>query len=313
MPEQPQEHTPEFMLRLRLDLLFSKYIDTEPSEALETIGSYYEYLAEHIDYQRYTIEIEKPLLEPFEAVSLVLREQLQVYPEAIKRQVDEVFQEAKLLKTFGLLASLGTKQIRRLRLRKGIFKYVNAIVNFLSVSLAPSTDFGISQELLLETKLALNRISQILKYAATLEVISYEQVFDDIRDHYDPTLLNKNKLLALINLLHIEVSQFENGAVQQLILAKLQRIEEEIRKPKPKWGIIITWCFVLFSFLADLKAISPSVYDRAYNILGNMVSVLHTEGCVSSTNKPQLPLGETRAPAILESADITPKRKDKEE
>ena len=112
-----------------------------------------------------------------------------------------------------------------------------------------------------------------------------------MKDHYDPDLISRNKLLALFHILQVEVAELPEGSTKKILLTKLEAIEAELRKPKIKWGTIIMSFFVLFGFLADLKTLSPATYDKSYRVISEIISVMHMEGSVSASKHsvPKLP------------------------
>ena len=81
---------------------------------------------------------------------------------------------------------------------------------------------------------------------------------------------------------------------------RVDRIEEELRRPKPRWGRIIAAVFIVFGFLADLKTLKPTVYDSVYRTAHAIVQMLHVEGSVEhQQRKPLLPMGDETPPAVL--------------
>src|ERR1035437_4233583 len=94
--------------------------------------------------------------------------------------------------------------------------------------------FSLSLENLFKAKLALSRLAQIVKYASTIEVVDNDAGFYDLKDHYDPDLIQKAKVVALVNLVRIQVDTLPDKDVARRIIDRIDRIEKEVRKPKPK-------------------------------------------------------------------------------
>ena len=119
MTDQPQDDDDrdktETTLQNAVDLLFSRYIQIENADALRTISKYFSHLANSIDERRYRVLCSQGLLESFEAISLVLKDRLEHYPESIRHQIEEIFKEAKLLQTFALLSNLPPEDLWRIR------------------------------------------------------------------------------------------------------------------------------------------------------------------------------------------------------
>ena len=198
MTDQEKKQAEEDYLKIRVESLFSKYYEREASEEFEIISKYFGYLAEQIDARRLFINGSKDLLTSFESVLLVVQERLMLYPESIRKQVDTILKESDLGTTLATVINLPEEELRISRLiqRYGFFGKITISVLGLSMQV-PERGFGISRENLFKSKLALSRLSQILKYAATIEVVDHDAGFYDLKDHYDPDLIQKAKVIAL--------------------------------------------------------------------------------------------------------------------
>ena len=103
--------------------------------------------------------------------------------------------------------------------------------------------------------MALIRLSQVLEFAASIEVADYDETFGDFKDNFDPNIIDKTKLLTLINYLHVQANSISDEAVKAQLTKKIADLETEIRKPMVRWGFVITGFFILLVF---------SLISRAY-------------------------------------------------
>lgn len=205
--EEKKELSPEELLKIKIDLLFSDYIEHEPSEDLRTISEYFELLAECINVEAGDCTIAPDFLRHFEAVSLLLRDRLRLYPPTIPKQV-EVILDKNVERVFAILSTFSRREVRRmLRL-----SFIEAFTRGFSFGTSRG-DERLTRTNLFDAKIALNRLSQILRYASSIQLLDYDIDVEQLSDHYDPRLLDKPKLLALINLLKVQVGSVADASV----------------------------------------------------------------------------------------------------
>jgi hypothetical protein len=267
----------------RIEELFSRYSEIDSSQEILLIGEYFDFLAESINQDRFTIEVDHRLLDVFESVVLLLKDRLILYPDSITKQIDRIFEELKLFETIGVLS---------LQPFSGLYRDTSkSHSSFSLISLADSMalanvirrkskQYGISEKALIDVRIGLKRISQILKYASILEMVDYDGDLHDFGDHFNPNLVNKTKVITVINLLRLQAQHFQDPDIRRRIEKKLDRLEKEIRKPKPKWGRIIAGFFILLGFFADLKTLKPEIYDQPYKMASKIVSIIFDESQV---------------------------------
>ena len=87
--------------------------------------------------------------------------------------------------------------------------------------------------------------------------------------------------MAFINLLRVEINQHPESVEKNTIIERLESVERELRKPKVRWGIVITGFFMLFGFLADLKTLNSETYAHAYKIVNTILETMHCDGRVN--------------------------------
>ena len=76
-----------------------------------------------------------------------------------------------------------------------------------------------------------------------------------------------------MNLLRVQINEHPVSEEKKIILEKLENIETELRRPKARWGIIITGFFILLGFIADLKTIKPDIYKEPYTIVQKVLAI----------------------------------------
>ncbi len=297
MSETERKYDAESHLKTRISLLFPKYTEHNPSDDLEVISDYFKYLAEHINHRRLRVDGAEELVSTFESVFLLLEQHLLLYPETIRKQVTEILAESKVSGTLAIIVNVPSEEIFGARLVEQFGVILGRLLSafiFMGRSLDLSTDnYGLTQKNLFKAKLALSRLSQILKYAATIKLVDYDVAFHDLKDHYDPDLIQKSKLIALVNILRVQVDILPDKEIAGRIITRLERLEEEIRKPSPRWGVIIAGALALLGFLADLKQLDPEIYTNSYQRASQIVAVLFQDGSVSATkaDNPLLAFG----------------------
>lgn len=200
--ENESQNNEESTLKTSVSLLFAKYIDHDPDYEFRVLENYYKYLADRIDPNRIIINADAELLEAFESVSLLLRERLILLPNAVKYQIDTIFEQENLLQTFSILSNIPKHELLRIRLNHStLFDLFYLVLKPLKSFAFLSRNYGLTPTKLFNIKIGLKRISQIIKYISIIDTIDYDTVFNEFRDHYNPDFVNRNKLNALINIL----------------------------------------------------------------------------------------------------------------
>jgi hypothetical protein len=293
-----QDSKSGLLIKSRVDNLFSRYVTTDPVQELETVSDYFKYIAQRIEHRSLQILAERDLISAFESVSLLLQERLRFYPDSIRMQVDEIIKSSRLGHIMATMANIPLselKQIQRYQRYGFLMIAMDWLENIFIKSYRRREDieeFGISVDSLFQAKMALSRLSQIVKYALTSEKNAYDEDFFDLKDHYDPNLVQKPKVIALINILRISIENVSNKSTGKLILERIAHLENEIKKPKPRWGMILAGSLALLGFLADLKTVDPSAYTESYNIISSIVISLYQDGSVIAAKSKTLFLSE---------------------
>ncbi len=278
----------ESWIKMTLDSLFRSSPDEDLNAKIGNVSDYFSYLADNIDYEQLNIEVRKDLIDCFESVYLWLREKLQLYPDSIREQVDGILSGRAMCELFALMSNLSEEHLLRLRRRqrRGPVQIVRSGYSLFGLRLNlqhEKEDEYISGKKLLEAKVALRRAAQLLKFASSQSLLDYDSSFQEFKQHYDPNLINKHKLLTLINYLRVQVGEIPEDGYREVIFKRLNNLEAELRRPGVRWGVVITGFFVLFGFLADLKTLAPDVYSKSFETVRSIISVLHDDALVAKT------------------------------
>lgn len=293
--------TDEERQRLHLDLLFSRYIERDPADDLHSIAEYLEYVAQRISYERLAIEVPPDFLSRFESACLLLRDRLRLYPDSIGVQVTEILKDSRLERIFAVFATLSERDLRRLQ-RQSLAWGLLAVLPYARLARLSKADDDLlpTRRSLFNAKIALTRLAQIVRYASSIELLDYDSGTEELKDHYDPALVDKAKILALINVLRVQANSVADSDIRQRLLERLDRLDEEVRRQKPRWGRIVASIFILFGFLADLKTVNPTAYESLYRTAQAMVEILHVEGSVEHhRRRPVLPAPDDSPVGIL--------------
>ncbi|MHB1095626.1 MAG: hypothetical protein ACYC3F_05595 [Gemmatimonadaceae bacterium] len=218
---------------------------------------------------------------------LWLSDRLLLYPDSVREQVRNLVAEMKLCEQFAVFATLADDAATAAPEREKSFgsilatMFANAASMSLKKSVADTAESPLpNSKRLFNTRIALRRLGQILRYAASLDAPGYDETLADVRDNYDPNLVDKNKLGVLINLLRLQLGGIEDPGQRQRLLHAVDRVDAEIRRSKVRWTAVITGCFVLLGVLADLKSLWPHVYDQPLRTVESIIAVLHEDAQV---------------------------------
>ncbi len=288
--EPDKKDDPQDTLKMRIDWLFASYIQHDISDELKDIAKYFSFIAENIDPRNFTVEVRSDLIQCFESVYLLLLDKIRIYPDTIQNQIMNITKENHICDIMAIAGSLDRKDISQIKFTN-TFQPLVSFLPFWGKKFGISIDndkyIDITRKSLFNLKVSLNRLSSILTYAASIKLIDYDDSFYKFKENYDPDLIDKSKLLAYINILRVQINNTLDSKEKDLILDKLENIETELRRPKARWGIIITGFFILFGFLADIKTIHPDIYQESYAIVQKIIVTIHNDGIVS-TKAPQL-------------------------
>ena len=292
------------MLKFQITDLFSCHGDSSLSDQISQVSKYYAYMADALNYQRVNINADPELIQQFESVSLWLQDKLVVYPDSIRQQISTILEENSLCDLFAILSVLSPKEIADVHIGRLVFSAFD-IFPFWKTP-RPRGVKQLTRPKVLEAKLALTRLSQILQFAASIEVVDYDDTFGDFKENFDPNIVDKTKLLTLVTYLHVQANSISDEAVRTRLTRKLADLEAEIRKPTVRWGVVITGFFILLGVFADLKTMHPTIYDQPLRTVTSILSVLHDDSLVNSEHKHLLSEGDPLANEDSGESGTTP-------
>lgn len=248
------------------------------------VSNYYEYMSMSIISNEILIDCDRELLCSFEAIYLWLIEQLGHLPDHLKNQVEGIFKEVKLCELFAILASLSEKEIYTIKRRRKLNNSFGIFYSLLNIKISSENEDAqlISTTHLINAKISLTRLSQIVKFSASKFDDDFQTIdeFKEFSNRYNPNIINKAKIVALVNILKSQFQEIEENDDIKLILKKLDLVEKEIIKGRPHWGFIFSTIFVIFGFTADLRTLSPNVYTETYQTVEAIFFNLHEDGQV---------------------------------
>jgi hypothetical protein len=139
----------------------------------------------------------------------------------------------------------------------------------------------------------------MLRYASSLDTGASDDVAGNLEDHYNPGLIDRHRLLALLNLLRSELNGLPPTSPARRLLPKIDAIEIDLRRNRVKWGRVIAGAFVVFSFLADLHELAPDAYGQAFRVAQALIATLQTASPERLPRFPEAPLASVPPDAIL--------------
>lgn len=290
--ESEKKATQDEKIKKQIDWLFVRYIEHEPADSLKAIAEYLDYLSDRIGYSEIAIDAPADLILAFESISLLLEELITSYPAAIKKQSDHLFQDRGLRTTLATLGNLNRDDLWHMRLVSR-YRRQPAILRFflwplLQLFFQAPAGLGLTSRTLFDAKTDLLRASQIVKYASTIDNYGSEASFQDFKDQYNPDLIDKNKVLATVNILKIKIASLPDDTIRQRLETNVEEIDKEIRRHRPRWGKIIMGFFFILSVVANLKTLEPNIYQETYDTINIALEVIHRDGQVDIERSPLL-------------------------
>jgi|GEM_PF-2556960 len=273
-------------LKFYIDVIIRDGGTDDPKQDMINLADYYQYLSERIIPEEYAVDVNENFLLSFESLYLWLQEKLTLLPPNIKNQIEEIFTEKNLCEIFAILSSVSAKDIRRFNRIKSYGVLASVFTSRLDIKINTQQAELVSSRNILDTKVALTRLAQVVRFSASKvsDVSLGSANFEEFKSSYNPDLINKAKVSALVSILKSQITDLPQDKNTELLIEKLDEIETEVKKPKPHWGLIFSTLFVVFGFTADLKTLNPDVYEKPLQTIENILLTVHEEGKVE-TNK----------------------------
>ena len=98
----------------------------------------------------------------------------------------EIVDRNSLCDLFAILSALSAKELAALRQRSLAFSVLDMFPSFGRRSSWSDDLKQLTMPQVLRAKMALKRLSQILQFAASIEVVDYDNTFFEFKDNYDP-------------------------------------------------------------------------------------------------------------------------------
>lgn len=290
-------------LRTRLNLLFSQYSEADIQFEISVCADFFAYLGSEVVSREGLFHIPHDILSSFESVYLLLCDRLVLYPDSILKQVQDIANKRDLCGQFAQIAALWHPDNHILYRSSSVIHELFRALRMFSIpfirddALPGDPRDCLRRENLFAIRTDILRITQILRYAASLRLPGTDG--RDFREHYDPDLVDKFKILALVNLLRSDIDTIEDGQKKQLLQERLAELEVELRKPRSiRWGFVLTTLFILLGCLADLKTLKPDIYDRPHALTHKIIETIYAEGQVHRKDVPSLTLGNCLPPLL---------------
>jgi hypothetical protein len=279
------------ILKYYIDSIIRDGGTEDPKQDMIMLADYYQYLSDNVIPSEYAINVKEDFLLCFESLYLWLHEKLTLLSPSIKSQIEDIFTSKNLCEIFAILSSISPIDIKRFNRNKSFGVFGSVLSPKFDLSINEQQAELISARNILDTKVALTRLAQVVRFSASKvnDISLGSASFEEFKSSYDPDLINKVKVSALVGILKSQLSGLPQDKNTELLLEKLDEIETEIKKSKPHWGVIFSTLFVIFGFTADLKTLSPDVYTKPLQTIENILFTVHEEGKVEK-NKALLKL-----------------------
>ncbi|MFT6908738.1 MAG: hypothetical protein ACJAS1_005442 [Oleiphilaceae bacterium] len=293
------------MLKHYIDIIIRDGGSGDPKHDMMMLADYYQLLSDKVIPSEFYIDVKEEFLLCFESLYLWLHEKLTLLSPSIKTQIEDIFTSKNLCEIFAILSSISPRDIRRFNRNKSFGVFGSILSSKVGVNINDHQAELISSRNILDTKVALTRLAQVVRFSASkVNDISFgSSNFDEFKSSYDPDLINKAKMSALVGILKSQITDLPQDKNTELLLEKLEEIESEVKKNKPHWGLIFSTIFVIFGFTADLKTLSPDVYTKPLQTIENILFTAHEEGKVEQNKSSLKLLGEKPSEPFSPSND----------
>ncbi|WP_440877484.1 hypothetical protein [Thalassotalea sp. PLHSN55] len=279
------------VLKYDIDAIIRNGSTGDSKNDMIVLADYYQYLSDKIMPYNFSIDAPEEFLLCFESLYLWLHEKLTLLSPSIKTQIEDIFTNKNLCEIFAILSSISPKDIYRFNRSKSFGVFGSIFAPKLDIKFNDQQAELVSSRNILDTKVALTRLAQVVRFSASkISDVSFgSSSFEEFKSSYDPDLINKAKMSALVGILKSQISDLPQDQNTSLLLEKLDEIESEVKKSKPHWGLIFSTLFVIFGFTADLKTLNPDVYTKPLQTIENILFSAHDEGKVEK-NKASIKL-----------------------
>jgi len=266
---------------------------------LKEIAEYYEYLSENLDFPSLGSDINFKLITSFESIWYILQYCLKDDDPKTLKTIEDIFKESNMFNFFSILAVLipnnGLLRYRRRKLFRSISFTVPSII--LNIKDNNAENNVINSDTVLGIKAAIFRVANIVRTINSDDFSEDIGLDRDIKTRYNPELIDKEKILALLELLKNNIISISETEDTKILLSKIDIIEIEVKKKQNiKWGKVFALIFTIFGFVSNMKTIFPEQYDNAFYLLSRIITTVTNEGQVDrvNSNKTYYVVDETK-------------------
>jgi len=272
----------------RIERIFSQW--TSLSERLTNAAVVFRIIGSRIDWNNLAIDVSGDVIIRFETVCLWLRKTLPQLAPEVQEQASKLLDGSHVEEIIIALHSLSEHNRRKLRLRyqSPLLASLRSGFGLFPMRLDYSIFYLLDPGNLQSLSVTLIRIASILEYAAS----DLEQIedIDDIvyRNHYDPTRVDRSRVLQLLMHLEQQVSELPENAVKKQLASNVKELIAEVHRPRPRWRSFIGKAVILLAIIADIKTMHPEIGNDILRTIDAVIQAVVTGSQVThATNSKE--------------------------
>jgi hypothetical protein len=216
-----------------------------------------------------------------ESVFLWIRKILPELAPEVREQIQKLLDDTHTEHTIASLYMLGDVNRRRLRLRQSgpWFVALMSKMGMLRVGIDDKTAENLREEHLQTIRVALNRLSGMLSYAA--DDLEELEESDDIyfAEHYAPQKVDRSRVSAVLQSLESQIQELPDEiAVKRSLLRTVEELKRESQRPRPRWRSFLGKAVILLAIIADVKTMHPEIGGEILRTIDAVIQTIVT-GC----------------------------------
>ena len=192
---------------------------------LPEISEYYRYLSENLTFPLLGSDLPIDFITSFESVWYILQYYLKSIDANALKSIEEILIKSNALEIFSILAVLlPNNELRRYR-RKSIFSSISYSIPSLGLNVELGSDSSksiIDSEVVLKIKASIFRITSIINNVSVNDYSDDLTVDESIKTRFNPELIDKDKLIALLSLLKSNISSLPETKDTKVLLSKMR-------------------------------------------------------------------------------------------
>lgn len=194
---------------------------------LPEISEYYRYLSENLTFPLLGSDLPIDFITSFESVWYILQYYLKSIDANALKSIEEILIKSNALEIFSILAVLlPNNELRRYR-RKSIFSSISYSIPSLGLNVELGSDSSksiIDSEVVLKIKASIFRITSIINNVSVNDYSDDLTVDESIKTRFNPELIDKDKLIALLSLLKSNISSLPETKDTKVLLSKMNSL-----------------------------------------------------------------------------------------